>query len=92
MARADCILLNRMKLLRKKTRRKKRIGLALGGGGARGLAHIHILETLDELGIVPHAISGTSSGKRIGAPMLWVSGGSAVVFSCESGRVSQFYF
>ena len=44
-----------------------RIGLALGGGGAKGLAHILVLETLDELGIRPYAISGTSIGAIIGA-------------------------
>ena len=37
-----------------------RIGLALGGGGARGLAHIHVMEVLDELGLKPVAISGAS--------------------------------
>jgi NTE family protein len=53
-------------------RKPKRIGLALGGGGARGLAHIHVLETLDELGIKPYAISGTSIGAVMGA--LYASG------------------
>jgi NTE family protein len=53
-------------------KKKKRIGLALGGGGARGLAHIHVLETLDELGIQPHAIAGTSIGAVMGA--LYASG------------------
>lgn len=48
-------------------RRAKKIGLALGGGGARGLAHIQVLETLDELGIRPHRIAGTSFGAVIGA-------------------------
>lgn len=43
--------------------------LALGGGGARGLAHIHIIETLDELGIRPVAISGSSIGAIMGAAM-----------------------
>ena len=47
--------------------REPRIGLALGGGGAKGLAHILMLETLDELGIRPHAIAGTSIGAIIGA-------------------------
>jgi NTE family protein len=60
-----------MKLFRKKLK-KKRVGLALGGGGARGLAHIHVLETLDELGIRPQAISGTSVGSVMGA--LYASG------------------
>jgi len=41
--------------------------LALGGGGARGLAHIHIIETLDELGIRPVAVSGSSIGAIMGA-------------------------
>lgn len=53
-------------------RGRPRIGLALGGGGAKGLAHILMLETLDELGIVPHAITGCSIGAIIGA--LYASG------------------
>lgn len=44
-----------------------KIGLALGGGGARGLAHIPALEAFDELGIEPAHISGTSIGAIIGA-------------------------
>lgn len=43
------------------------VALALGGGGARGLAHIPVLEVLDELGIRPVAIAGTSIGAVIGA-------------------------
>lgn len=43
------------------------IGLALGGGGARGLAHILILEVFDELGIKPAVIAGTSIGAIFGA-------------------------
>ena len=50
----------------------KKIGLALGGGGAKGLAHIPMLETFDELGIKPHRITGTSIGSVIGA--LYCSG------------------
>jgi NTE family protein len=49
-----------------------KIGLALGGGGVRGLAHISVLETLDELGIKPSIIAGTSMGAIIGA--LYASG------------------
>jgi NTE family protein len=44
-----------------------RIGLALGGGGARGLAHIPMLEVFDELGVKPAAIAGTSMGAIVGA-------------------------
>lgn len=47
--------------------RVPRIGLALGGGGARGLAHILMLEVLDELGIRPNIIAGTSIGAIFGA-------------------------
>jgi NTE family protein len=43
--------------------------LALGGGGARGLAHIHVIETFDELGIRPTAIAGSSIGAIMGAAM-----------------------
>ena len=46
---------------------KKKIGFALGGGGARGLSHIGVLKVLDEYGIVPDIISGTSIGAIIGA-------------------------
>jgi NTE family protein len=45
----------------------KTFALALGGGGARGLAHIAVLEALDELGVKPAAIAGTSIGALIGA-------------------------
>jgi NTE family protein len=41
--------------------------VAFGGGGARGLAHIHAIEALDELGIRPVAIAGTSIGAIMGA-------------------------
>jgi len=44
-----------------------RLGLALGGGGARGLAHIHVLEALDELGLKPVRVTGSSIGAIIGA-------------------------
>lgn len=43
--------------------------LAMGGGGARGLAHIHVIETFDELGIRPVAIAGSSIGSIMGAAM-----------------------
>jgi NTE family protein len=48
------------------------IGLALGSGGATGLAHIPMLEVFDELGIKPSIIAGASIGSIIGA--LYASG------------------
>ena len=50
----------------------KKIGLALGGGGVRGLAHISVLEVLDDLDYKPSVIAGTSMGAIIGA--LYASG------------------
>ncbi len=52
------------------------IGLALGAGGANGLAHILMLEVFDELRIKPSAISGSSIGSIFGA--LYASGLSAL--------------
>ncbi|MBD3290399.1 patatin-like phospholipase family protein [candidate division KSB1 bacterium] len=45
----------------------KRIGLTLGSGGAKGLSHIAFIQALDEMGIKPSIISGTSIGAIIGA-------------------------
>ena len=44
-----------------------KIGLALGGGGARGACHIGVLKSLERRGIIPDIISGTSAGSMIGA-------------------------
>ncbi len=53
----------------------QKIGIALGGGGAKGFAHIPILEVFDELGLTPYCITGTSIGAIMGA--LYASGYSA---------------
>jgi NTE family protein len=45
----------------------KKFGLALGGGGARGVAHIAYLKAVEETGEKPDIISGTSSGALVGA-------------------------
>ena len=45
----------------------KKIGLALGGGGARGLAHLGVYQRLVELGVPVHCVSGTSIGAIAGA-------------------------
>ena len=46
---------------------KPRIGLALGGGSARGFAHIGVLKSLDQAGIKPNVVAGTSAGALVGA-------------------------
>ncbi len=49
-----------------------KIGVALGSGAARGLAHIPYIEAMDEMGLRPAVISGTSIGALIGAG--WANG------------------
>ncbi len=55
-----------------------KIALALGGGGARGIAHIHVLEVLDELGIKPVALAGTSMGAVMAAGYAAGMSGAAI--------------
>lgn len=43
------------------------LGIALSGGGARGAAHIGVLQALNDQGIFPERVSGTSAGSVIGA-------------------------
>jgi NTE family protein len=45
----------------------KSFALALGAGGARGLAHIAVVEALEEMGVKPAAVAGSSIGAVIGA-------------------------
>ena len=52
---------------RLRTEGTRRIGLALGGGGAKGLSHIAFLKVFDDLKIRPAIISGVSIGAVIGA-------------------------
>ena len=52
-----------------------KVGIALGGGGVRGLAHVSILQVLDDLHMRPAVIAGTSMGAIVGA--LYASGMSA---------------
>jgi NTE family protein len=47
--------------------RKVKIGLALGGGAARGFAHIGVIKALEAQGIVPDIVVGTSAGSVVGA-------------------------
>jgi NTE family protein len=50
-----------------KTPKTVRIGLALGGGAARGFAHIGVIKALESQGIVPDIVVGTSAGSVVGA-------------------------
>lgn len=48
------------------TQKTPKIGLVLSGGGAKGMAHIGVLKVLEELGIKPDFIAGTSMGSIVG--------------------------
>lgn len=50
-----------------KSEKKYKIGIALGGGGARGFAHLGVLQALEEKGIKPEVIAGVSAGAIAGA-------------------------
>jgi len=52
--------------------RQPRIGIALGGGGAKGFAHVGVIKALEAQGLGPELISGTSAGSVVGA--LYASG------------------
>jgi len=55
-------------------RRVPRIGLALGGGAARGFAHVGVIQVLEEAGLAPQLVAGTSAGSLVAA--LYASGRS----------------
>lgn len=56
--------------------RPQRIGLVLGGGAARGVAHVGVLQALEENGIYPSVITGTSVGALVGG--LYAAGVSSL--------------
>jgi NTE family protein len=63
--------------------RQARIGLALGGGAARGFAHVGVIQVLEEAGLHPQLVTGTSAGSLVAA--LYASGKS----SQELRRVAE---
>lgn len=63
----------------------KKLGLSLGGGGAKGLSHIAFLKVFDELHIKPAIISGTSIGAIIGA--FYAGGMSGVKLHEKLGNI-----
>jgi NTE family protein len=64
-------------------RRELRLGLALGGGAARGFAHVGVIQVLEEAGLRPSHLAGTSAGSFVAA--LYASGMSPA----ELVRVAQ---
>ena len=74
----------------KPTPRPPRIGLALGGGAARGFAHIGVIQVLEENGIKPDLVVGTSAGSLVAT--LYASGknGAELGVLAESMDESAF--
>ena len=71
------------------------IGLALGGGAARGFAHIGVIQVLEEAGIRPDLVIGTSAGSLVAA--LYASGKNGVELatlaqSMDSGAITDWSF
>ncbi|MBX3633929.1 MAG: patatin-like phospholipase family protein, partial [Rubrivivax sp.] len=75
--------------------RPPRIGLALGGGAARGFAHIGAIQVLEEAGIRADLIVGTSAGSLVAA--LYASGKSgqemaAIALALDEGAITDWAF
>jgi NTE family protein len=68
-------------------KREKRLGLALGGGFARGLAHIGVLKVLEENGVKVHCVAGTSVGSIIAGAY---AGGATIEEMTEVARKARW--
>jgi NTE family protein len=64
-----------------------KVGLALGGGAARGFAHIGVIKVLEAQGIVPDVVVGTSAGAVVGA--LYASGNSGFEIQKLAHRLDE---
>lgn len=76
-------------------RKPPRIGLALGGGAARGFAHIGVIQVLEEQGIEPDLIVGTSAGSLVAT--LYASGRNGadlgkLAMSMEESSITDWMF
>lgn len=74
-------------------RKTVRLGLALGGGAARGFAHVGVIQVLEEAGLRPQYIAGTSAGSLVAA--LYASGKSPqalrqVAESMEEAQITDW--
>jgi NTE family protein len=75
--------------------RPPRIGLALGGGAARGFAHIGVIQVLEEAGIRPDLVVGTSAGSLVAA--MYASGKTghemaATAQTLDEGGITDWAF
>lgn len=75
--------------------RPPRLGLALGGGAARGFAHIGVIQVLEEAGIRPDLVVGTSAGSLVAA--LYANGKTAaelanLALTMDEGAITDWAF
>ena len=73
--------------------RKLKVGLALGGGAARGFAHIGVIKALESNGIVPDLVVGTSAGSLVGALYAAGNNGNALqkmAIDMDEGAISDW--
>lgn len=74
-------------------RRKVKVGLALGGGAARGFAHIGVIKALEANGIMPDLVVGTSAGSLVGALYAAGNNGPALqkmAIDMDEGAISDW--
>lgn len=69
---------------------KPKIGLALGGGAARGFAHIGVIKMLESQGIVPDYVVGTSAGAVVGS--LYAAGNDAFAMQKIAQQLDEKIF
>jgi NTE family protein len=67
-----------------------RVGLALGGGAARGFAHVGVIQVLEEAGLRPQLVVGTSAGSLVAA--LYASGRTAVQLQAVALEMDEAAF
>ncbi|HEY0820916.1 MAG TPA: patatin-like phospholipase family protein, partial [Rhizobacter sp.] len=67
-----------------------RVGLALGGGAARGFAHIGVIQVLEESGIKVDYVTGTSAGSLVAA--LYASGRNGAALSAMADQMDESAF
>jgi NTE family protein len=70
--------------------RPPRIGLALGGGAARGFAHIGVIQVLEEAGLKPDLVVGTSAGSLVAA--LYASGKTGTELATLADAMDEWAF
>ena len=75
--------------------RAPRLGLALGGGAARGFAHIGVIQVLEEAGIRPDLVVGTSAGSLVAALYAYGKNGAelaSVALTLDEGAITDWAY